>query len=81
MTRVARESIDGNESLKNQGGFRMYMLVTYDVETTSPGGKRRLRRLARVCVDYGHRVQLPVFELKVDPRKCVPRPTSLAHRS
>jgi CRISPR-associated protein Cas2 len=45
----------------------MYIIVTYDVETTSPGGKRRLRRLARACLDYGQRVQYSVFELKVDP--------------
>ncbi len=43
------------------------MLVTYDVETTTPAGKRRLRQLARACLDYGQRVQLSVFELKVDP--------------
>ena len=45
----------------------MYMLVTYDVQTTTPSGKRRLRRLARACLDYGQRVQFSVFELKVDP--------------
>jgi CRISPR-associated protein Cas2 len=45
----------------------MYTLVTYDVETTTPAGKRRLRQLARACLDYGQRVQLSVFELKVDP--------------
>jgi len=45
----------------------MYMLVTYDVQTSSPSGKRRLRRLARACLDYGQRVQFSVFELKVDP--------------
>ena len=45
----------------------MHVLVTYDVQTTSPGGKRRLRRLARACLDYGQRVQFSVFELKVDP--------------
>jgi CRISPR-associated protein Cas2 len=45
----------------------MYVLVTYDVETTTPAGKRRLRQLARACLDYGQRVQLSVFELKVDP--------------
>lgn len=47
----------------------MYVLVTYDVQTTSPGGKRRLRRLARACLDYGQRVQFSVFELKVDPAR------------
>ena len=45
----------------------MYMLVTYDVQTSTPSGKRRLRRLARACLDYGQRVQFSVFELKVDP--------------
>jgi CRISPR-associated protein Cas2 len=45
----------------------MYMLVTYDVRSSSPEGKRRLRRLARACLDYGQRVQFSVFELKVDP--------------
>lgn len=45
----------------------MYMLVTYDVQTTTPAGKRRLRQLARACEDYGQRVQFSVFELKVDP--------------
>lgn len=45
----------------------MYLLVTYDVETTTPAGKRRLRQLARACLDYGQRVQFSVFELKVDP--------------
>lgn len=45
----------------------MYMLVTYDVQTSTPSGKRRLRRLARARLDYGQRVQFSVFELKVDP--------------
>ena len=45
----------------------MSMLVTYDVQTSTPSGKRRLRRLARACLDYGQRVQFSVFELKVDP--------------
>lgn len=45
----------------------MYVLVTYDVQTTSPGGPQRLRRLARACLDYGQRVQYSVFELKLDP--------------
>jgi CRISPR-associated protein Cas2 len=45
----------------------MNMLVTYDVQTSTPSGKRRLRRLARARLDYGQRVQFSVFELKVDP--------------
>ena len=43
------------------------MLVTYDVNTTDPAGRRRLRRIARICKDYGQRVQFSVFECQVDP--------------
>ena len=43
------------------------VLVTYDVSTISEGGKRRLRRVAKKCVNYGKRVQNSVFECMVDP--------------
>ena len=45
----------------------MLVLITYDVRTTSPGGARRLRRIARACLDYGQRVQFSVFECELDP--------------
>ncbi len=45
----------------------MFVLVTYDVKTSDPGGKKRLRRVAKVCKDYGQRVQFSVFECIVDP--------------
>lgn len=45
----------------------MLMLVTYDVNTTQPAGRRRLRRVARICKDFGQRVQFSVFECQVDP--------------
>ncbi|MCB1752294.1 MAG: CRISPR-associated endonuclease Cas2 [Gammaproteobacteria bacterium] len=45
----------------------MMVLVTYDVRTETPGGDRRLRRVARICQDYGQRVQYSVFECLVDP--------------
>lgn len=45
----------------------MYILVTYDVNTTTPAGKSRLRRTAKACLDYGQPVQNSVFECKVDP--------------
>ena len=45
----------------------MLMLITYDVATSEPGGKRRLRRIARLCRDFGQRVQFSVFECQVDP--------------
>lgn len=43
----------------------MQVLVCYDVATTSKEGRRRLRRVARVCEDYGQRVQFSVFECTV----------------
>ena len=43
------------------------MLVTYDVSTVDPAGRRRLRRVARACLDWGQRVQNSVFECEVDP--------------
>ncbi len=45
----------------------MLMLVTYDVSTQSAAGRRRLRRVARICLDFGQRVQNSVFECEVDP--------------
>lgn len=45
----------------------MLMLVTYDVNTESSAGRRRLRRVARACLDFGQRVQQSVFECEVDP--------------
>lgn len=45
----------------------MLVLVTYDVSTSSEGGAKRLRRVARACTDYGQRVQFSVFEIEVDP--------------
>jgi CRISPR-associated protein Cas2 len=45
----------------------MMVLVTYDVETQTPEGRRRLRRVARACEDHGQRVQFSVFECDVDP--------------
>jgi CRISPR-associated protein Cas2 len=44
----------------------MLLLVTYDVSTLTKAGRRRLRRVAKVCQDYGQRVQKSVFECKVD---------------
>jgi len=45
----------------------MLVLVSYDVSTLDAAGRRRLRRVARACQDYGQRVQLSVFECQVDP--------------
>jgi CRISPR-associated protein Cas2 len=45
----------------------MLVLVTYDVKTEGLAGRRRLRRVARACLDFGQRVQYSVFECEVDP--------------
>ena len=45
----------------------MLVLVTYDVKTLEEGGKKRLRRVARACEDFGQRVQYSVFEIELDP--------------
>lgn len=45
----------------------MMVLITYDVRTETPEGRRRLRRVARACEDYGQRVQFSVFECDLDP--------------
>jgi CRISPR-associated protein Cas2 len=39
------------------------LLITYDVETTTRAGRARLRRVAKICEGYGHRVQKSVFEI------------------
>lgn len=44
----------------------MLVLVCYDVSTLEPAGQKRLRRVAKVCKDYGQRAQLSVFECEVD---------------
>ena len=49
----------------------MLVLVTYDVSTVTPEGRRRLRRVARVCLNFGQRVQLSVFECSVGETELV----------
>mgnify|MGYP003293726807 CR=1 FL=1 len=43
----------------------MYILVTYDVNTEDKDGRKRLAKVARLCKDYGQRVQNSVFECVV----------------
>lgn len=44
----------------------MLVVITYDVDTTDAAGRRRLRRVAKHCVNYGQRVQCSVFECVAD---------------
>lgn len=45
----------------------MLVLITYDVSVLTKDGRRRLRNIAKTCLDYGMRVQNSVFECEVDP--------------
>ncbi|MCE5219300.1 CRISPR-associated endonuclease Cas2 [bacterium] len=45
----------------------MMVLVGYDVSTETAEGRRRLRHVAKLCQDYGQRVQFSLFECLVDP--------------
>ncbi len=48
----------------------MLVLITYDVNTTDGAGRKRLRHVAKQCVNYGVRVQNSVFECELDPAQC-----------
>jgi CRISPR-associated protein Cas2 len=45
----------------------MMVVVSYDVSTVEEDGQRRLRKIAKICKNYGRRVQFSVFECSVDP--------------
>mgnify|MGYP001116728093 CR=1 FL=1 len=47
----------------------MMVLITYDVDTTTIAGEKRLRKISKLCRDYGQRVQKSVFECLVDPNQ------------
>ncbi len=46
------------------------VLITYDVNTETSRGKKRLRQVAKQCMNYGQRVQNSVFECVLDAAKC-----------
>lgn len=48
----------------------MLVLITYDVNTEDAGGKKRLRQIAKQCLNYGQRVQNSVFECVLDAAQC-----------
>lgn len=53
----------GNESV-------MMVVITYDVNTEDAAGRKRLRNIAKQCVNYGQRVQNSVFECVLDAAQC-----------
>ena len=48
----------------------MLVLITYDVNTEDTAGRKRLRQIAKQCVNYGQRVQNSVFECLLDAAQC-----------
>ncbi len=55
----------------------MMVLITYDVNTKSASGIKRLRKVAKQCVNYGQRVQNSVFECSLTPAQLVNLKTKL----
>lgn len=51
-------------------GGKMLVLITYDVNTQTENGRKRLRKVAKECVNYGQRVQNSVFECVMNNAKC-----------
>ena len=49
----------------------MMVLITYDVRTADYEGQKRLRKIAKKCVNYGQRVQNSVFECLLEPAQFV----------
>ena len=47
----------------------MLVLITYDVSTETPEGRKRLRKVSKECQNYGQRVQNSVFECELDAAK------------
>ena len=52
------------------GSDFMLVLITYDVNTEDAEGRKRLRKIARQCVNYGQRVQCSVFERLLGAAQC-----------
>ena len=48
----------------------MLVFITYDVNTQTAAGRKRLRKVAKQCLNYGQRVQNSVFECQLDAAKC-----------
>lgn len=52
------------------GSDTMLVLITYDVNTEDAAGRKRLRKIAKECVNYGQRVQNSVFECLLNSAQC-----------
>jgi CRISPR-associated protein Cas2 len=57
----------------------MLVVITYDVNTETPAGRKRLRNIAKICVNRGQRVQNSVFECKLDQAQFIEMKSRLTH--
>ena len=57
----------------------MLVLITYDVNTQTPEGRKRLRQVSKACQNYGQRVQNSVFECEVDAGQLLKVKNRLVH--
>ena len=70
LARYLRDDLDAYPPFLWKCGLTMLVVITYDVNTEDAGGRRRLRQIARQCVNYGQRVQNSVFECLLDAAQC-----------
>ena len=66
-----RNILNGKDTCMLFGRRVMLVLITYDVNTQTAAGVRRLARVAKICTNYGQRVQNSVFECIVDQTQYV----------
>lgn len=66
-----RHILNGKDTCMLFGRRVMLVLITYDVNTQTAAGVRRLARVAKICTNYGQRVQNSVFECIVDQTQYV----------
>lgn len=57
-------------SIPEEDWLQLSGLITYDVNTADAAGRKRLRQIAKQCVNYGQRVQCSVFECLPDTAQC-----------
>lgn len=70
LARFLRGDIDGYPPFLWKQVIIILVLITYDVSTETPQGRKRLRKVAKQCENYGQRVQNSVFECIMDAAKC-----------
>ena len=70
LARTLRGDLDGYPPFFMEVRRVCWVLITYDVNTEDAAGRRRLRQIAKQCINYGQRVQNSVFECLLDAAQC-----------